>query len=249
MQIPNESGLLFRTDLNAALLAIVQNSSGNTEPSTKYPFQFWVDTSGASPILKIRSADNSSWITVGQPGVANFGHLPLTGGVLSGAISFSNTDAMSVPVGTTVQRPGSPTAGMIRLNSDSSLIEIYTGSSWVSLFSLSQTDFTIVNNQSTAANITGLSFSSASVKSAIIEYFAQRITTSTGAVELVETGSLIASYLPTSNTWQITRLPSDGDVGLTFSITAGGQVQYTSTNITGTASISKFSFRVRTMAG
>lgn len=182
LTIANESGALFRADVNNALAALATKSSGNTAPSTTYPYmywvdtsgsypvlkmrnaannawltigradsdnfgiagsvtsssapsspqasQFWVDTSGANPILKIRSYDNSSWITVGRTDVANFGLMPLTGGTFSAAIDFSNTDYMKVPGGTTAQRPGSPAARMIRWNSDLLTYEGYNGSAW-----------------------------------------------------------------------------------------------------------------------
>lgn len=189
LNLANQSGLLFRQDLNNALQALATKSSGTTDPAsaigTTYAYQwwidtsgvnpilkirnaannawitvgrvdleslgigptvvastapssplagqFWADTSGANPILKIRSVDNSSWITLGRIDVANFALMPLAGGVFSGPITFSNTDSMSVPVGTTAQRPGSPTTGMIRFNSDLTAFEGYSGSVWASI--------------------------------------------------------------------------------------------------------------------
>ena len=47
--------------------------------------------------------------------------------------STTGTGGMLIPVGTTVQRPGTALAGMIRYNSTLSLFEGYTGSSWVAL--------------------------------------------------------------------------------------------------------------------
>ena len=46
------------------------------------------------------------------------------------------TGAVTIPVGTTLQRPGSPTAGMIRFNSDDSRFEGYNGTSWVPIDTL-----------------------------------------------------------------------------------------------------------------
>jgi hypothetical protein len=43
----------------------------------------------------------------------------------------SSTDALSIPKGTTAQRPSSPTVGLIRYNTTESAFETYTGSSWV----------------------------------------------------------------------------------------------------------------------
>ena len=45
----------------------------------------------------------------------------------------SNTGAMSFPVGTTAQRPGSASAGMVRFNSETSRFEGYNGSEWINI--------------------------------------------------------------------------------------------------------------------
>ena len=46
---------------------------------------------------------------------------------------FSGTGAVTLPVGTTAQEPGSPTRGMIRFNSQTSQFEGYNGASWASV--------------------------------------------------------------------------------------------------------------------
>ncbi len=179
--LDNQSGANFRSDINNAFQAIVTHNSGNAEPTTTYPFmfwpdtsgaspllkqrnaannawiivgdmslpywglqaiaygtapsapqpyQFWVDTSGANPILKERNGANNAWVTIGRTDIPNFGLLPLTGGTMSGAIAFSNTDYTYLPGGTTAQRPGSPAAGMIRYNTDLVAFEGYNGTAW-----------------------------------------------------------------------------------------------------------------------
>lgn len=179
--IANSSGLNVRADINNVLAAIVSKNSGNTaptttfaymwwidtsganpilkirnaadsawidigrvdqegfglkyievgaEPSPTYAYQYWVDDSGANPILKIRNAANSAWITIGRVDIDNYGLLPITGGTLSGPIIFSNTDHIRLPQGTTAQRPGTPLAGMIRYNTDLTAFEGYNGTAW-----------------------------------------------------------------------------------------------------------------------
>jgi hypothetical protein len=71
--IPNESGLLFRQDVNNAFKALAQQSSGNSAPSTTYPFMFWCDTSGSTPILKFRNAADSAWIVLGDMSLVSMG--------------------------------------------------------------------------------------------------------------------------------------------------------------------------------
>lgn len=128
--IENQSGLNLRTDLNNVLSAIVSNNSGATAPAATFAFMLWVDTSGANPILKMRNAANSGWTTLGQVDLTNMGLLPLTGGTMSGALLFSNTDHIKIPVGTTAQRPGSPSDGMIRYNTELATFEGYKNSAW-----------------------------------------------------------------------------------------------------------------------
>jgi|14BtaG_2_1085337.scaffolds.fasta_scaffold00475_12 hypothetical protein len=48
----------------------------------------------------------------------------------SGLFKISGTDGFVVPIGTTAQRPGSPTNGTIRYNSSTEQLEIYDGTAW-----------------------------------------------------------------------------------------------------------------------
>lgn len=112
---------------------------------------------------------------------------------------------------------------------------------------ISETSFTIANNQSSAANVTGLSFSGASVRSFSVDYHVYRNTTGGGATELAESGVLTGVYSTVAAAWEMTPGPVVGNAGVTFSITAAGQVQYTSTNITGTSGTSVMKFKARTM--
>jgi hypothetical protein len=59
--IDNQTFPATRTDLNNALSAIVSNNSSSSEPSTKYAYQWWFDTS--SNTLKFRNADNDAWVS------------------------------------------------------------------------------------------------------------------------------------------------------------------------------------------
>ena len=60
--IANQSFPATRTDINDAILAIVSNSSGDTEPSTTYANQWWYETD--TNILKIRNEANNGWVDV-----------------------------------------------------------------------------------------------------------------------------------------------------------------------------------------
>ena len=74
MNIANLGYPATRIDINAALAAIASNNSGATEPSAKFAYMWWPDTT--SGLLKIRNADNSAWVTIGTLADANLGLLP-----------------------------------------------------------------------------------------------------------------------------------------------------------------------------
>lgn len=48
-------------------------------------------------------------------------------------INFTSTDSLKLPVGTTAQRDGTPTTGMVRINSTNNLPEVYYASAWRNL--------------------------------------------------------------------------------------------------------------------
>lgn len=113
---------------------------------------------------------------------------------------------------------------------------------FVGLAGVPLTGFTIANNQVAAANVTGLLFSSAANLAANIEVSIRR-KTATALSEVVATGFLSVTYREQSSLWEVTPILNGDDTGVTFSITAGGQVQYTSTNIAGTSYVGKMSFK------
>lgn len=51
-------------------------------------------------------------------------------GIATDAV-FPGTGAVTIPVGTNGQRPGTPTSGMVRLNNSDTVLEYYAGSDWV----------------------------------------------------------------------------------------------------------------------
>ena len=78
--IDNGSGLVVRGDINDVLQAIVSLNYGPNQPSTRYPYQWWADTT--DNILKIRNSANDAWINV----------ITLAGGVDVDAASNFNED-------------------------------------------------------------------------------------------------------------------------------------------------------------
>lgn len=68
--VDNGSGLTVRGDFNNALLAIVSNNSGATEPTATYAYMWWLDTTNA--FLKIRNAGDTAWLTVARLTTSGF---------------------------------------------------------------------------------------------------------------------------------------------------------------------------------
>lgn len=103
---------------------------------------------------------------------------------------------------------------------------------------------TLSNNQASPIDITGMTL--AGFKSAMIHYLVQRVTTGAGAVQLIETGVLLVSLV--NGSWILTETLADGDAGVEFSID-GNDIQYVTTNITGTPSISKINWHFMPLVG
>lgn len=92
--------------------------------------------------------------------------------------------------------------------------------------------FVLVNNISSAVDITGMTFSQATEKAFYIDYYIIRKTDTVGS-EAAQTGNIRGIYNSQLSKWLITDTFSGQNAGVTFSITAAGQIQYKTTNITG----------------
>jgi hypothetical protein len=129
--IDNGTGSAVRTDLNNVLQAIASNNSKSGALTTNYAYQWHVDTSDGN--LKIRNAANNGYVTVGPVATTNFGLAPLAGATFTGDVIHNYTTALQIPVGTTAQRPGSPSTGDFRFNSTTTSAEIYNGSEFTAV--------------------------------------------------------------------------------------------------------------------
>ena len=129
--IDNGTGSAVRTDLNNVLQAIASNNSKSGALTTNYAYQWHVDTSDGN--LKIRNAANNGYVTIGAVASTNLGLMPQTGGTFTGDVIHNYTTALQIPVGTTAQRPGSPSTGDFRFNSTTTSAEIYNGSEFTAV--------------------------------------------------------------------------------------------------------------------
>ena len=129
--IDNGTGSAVRTDLNNLFQAIASNNSKSGALTTNYAYQWHVDTSDGN--LKIRNAANNGYVTVGPVATTNFGLAPLAGATFTGDVIHNYTTALQIPVGTTAERPGSPSTGDFRFNSTTTSAEIYNGSEFTAV--------------------------------------------------------------------------------------------------------------------
>ena len=129
--IDNGTGAAVRTKLNQITAAINSTNSGAGDPSINSAFQMHIDTS--SSLLKIRNAANNAYITIGNVATANLGLAPVAGATFTGDVVHNYTTALQIPVGTTAQRPGSPSTGDFRFNSTTTSAEIYNGSEFTAV--------------------------------------------------------------------------------------------------------------------
>ena len=130
--IDNGTGSAVRTDLNNVFAAIQSLNSGSADPSgTQVAFQLSVNTT--SNLLKLRNAANNGYIEIGDVTQANLGLAPVAGATFTGDVIHNYTTALQIPVGTTAQRPGSPSTGDFRFNSTTTSAEIYNGSEFTAV--------------------------------------------------------------------------------------------------------------------
>lgn len=106
------------------------------------------------------------------------------------------------------------------------------------------TTFTIANNTVSLTNVTGLSFSGIDFRGVIIDYTVYR-KTDTALSGVAQIGELKAVFNTQSSTWLMSDTYSGQNSGVTFSMTALGQIQYTSTNITGATYAGTMTYSIR----
>jgi len=88
----------------------------------------------------------------------------------------------------------------------------------------------IVNNQAGALDITDLVFDKADYKGAQIKFDIHRETDSSNEQE---SGIIFITHDPKDDAWHIDLLSHFDDAGVVFSITAAGQIQYVSDDLSG----------------
>lgn len=109
--IVDGTGLEVLGYMNDAFNTLSTNNSGSSEPTEKYAWMLWADTTNG--LLKLRNAANTDWLVIGT-------------------ISKKNGSQI-VPSGTQAQRDVSPAAGYFRFNTETTKFEGYNGTAWGSV--------------------------------------------------------------------------------------------------------------------
>lgn len=92
---------------------------------------------------------------------------------------------------------------------------------------LTQVSFGLANNQTIFADVTGVSFTNADIRSAEIFYSVKIDATA----DLFESGKILA--IQQGSGWTISQSVNGDNTEVLFNITASGQLQYKSGNYTG----------------
>lgn len=112
---------------------------------------------------------------------------------------------------------------------------------------VSETQFTIADNQSTYQNVTGLIFDKDVVQAVKVEYTIYR--TNGSSTERREVGTLTCTYKPVAAAWTWARVTDTEDEALGIDdglkVTTAGQVQYKSDSVGGTY-VGKMRYKVLT---
>lgn len=123
------SGLIARTGVGTvAARSIAVSGTGLSVSNAD-------GVSGNPTVTSNATSANTASAIVARDGSGNFsaGTLTLTGLSYSGNIDSSSTGYLDLPAGTTAQRPGSPSSGMVRFNTDLGQYEGHNGSAWSSI--------------------------------------------------------------------------------------------------------------------
>lgn len=167
----------------------------------------------------------------------------ISGASSSASAAAASAAAASASASSASSSASSATSSASAAAASAALITPYLGTG-----AISQTTFTIANNTAVAADVTGCLLSSSTSKAAKV-HGAIRRKTDTASSELIALVELLLIYSNQDSVWYLVSVREDSNSspsGVTFTVTSGGQVQYTSSNISGSNYIGEFKFKAET---
>jgi len=113
---------------------LVNGQDFTATDSSTFDLTSAADSGDIVEAVAFRTIGITSAITAGISSNVDGNYVNTTSLKVTGIATFSSTSHLVPPSGTTAQRPASPTEGSIRYNTTLSGLEVYSGGSWVQLF-------------------------------------------------------------------------------------------------------------------
>lgn len=202
-------------------LTISAISGGVTTLAWSNPSANW---SAKGQLLVGTGPDTSTLLNPGSDGA-----MPVADSSATEGISYSDalTSCVLMPAGTTLERPLTPVAGAVRFNTDTSILEIYSGTTWLGSGTGN------VSSVDASGGTTGLSFSGGPIITSGTLTLGGTLALASGGTGATTQSGAANNVLPsqTGNNGKV--LFTDG-TNVSWAGGAGGTV----TNVSGTAPIS-----------
>jgi len=121
---------LYATQEASRDVVAFPNEHWNNTTETITSSETWPGSGSGDNTTVATTAAIQAQINATSPALVDTTKLPLSGGTVTGEVIYNYVTSVQMPSGTTAQRPGSPTNGDFRYNSDDSSFEGYQGGSW-----------------------------------------------------------------------------------------------------------------------
>lgn len=122
-----------KTEFNDPLL-LINKGEGNQSNDGDIGFIFDRGNDTNVGIIWDETTDEFAFVNTSETGNTD-GNVAISSysNIKSESLNCTGTGALQLPVGTTAQRPQSPSVGMMRFNTDTNHFEGWTGSDWIHL--------------------------------------------------------------------------------------------------------------------